>query len=78
MILYTHSKSHRRFLSEKSQSRIVGGEDATRPYAYQVSLERPTIYGPGGVVYSWGHFCGGSIVSNRHVLTAGFYFTFVY
>lgn len=44
-------------------TRIVGGEDAEEgQFPYQVSLRRRGIID--------GHFCGGSIVSSRFVLTA--------
>lgn len=58
-------------LEKSGQSRIVGGNKATEPYPYQVSLELPSLLGPEGIVYTWHHYCGGSIISNRHVLTAG-------
>ncbi len=52
----------------------MGGETATKSYPYQVSMESPSLIGFGGAVWSWQHFCGGSIISNRHVLTAGLVF----
>lgn len=52
----------------------MGGYTATEPYPYQVSLDGPSVLGPGGIVYNWHHVCGGSIISNRHILTAGLIF----
>ncbi|XP_049947645.1 trypsin-like [Schistocerca serialis cubense] len=47
--------------------RIVGGRNATiQEFPYQVSLQRKYAIGDGG-----SHFCGGSIIDARHVLTAG-------
>lgn len=69
VFLQTHRKMQRNFLSENSESRIVGGKDATRPYAYQVSLQG-TYW--NGEAYAWYHFCGGSIITERHILSAGF------
>ena len=44
-----------------AQSRIVGGEDARiEDYPYQASLR---LFGQ--------HFCGGTIIGPRHILTAG-------
>lgn len=59
-------------LSAKSQSRILGGKNATLPYPYQVSIGTPASVGPDGIVCSWRHNCGGSIITDRHILTAGF------
>ncbi|XP_047106726.1 trypsin-1-like [Schistocerca piceifrons] len=47
--------------------RIIGGRNASiLEFPYQVSLQRKYILGNGG-----SHFCGGSIIDARHMLTAG-------
>ena len=56
------------------QSKIVGGERAPNHYPYQISLQiKPPFYlaflittSPDG----WAHNCGGSIVTQKHVVTA--------
>lgn len=48
-------------------ARIVGGGNATKPYPYQVSLQSPKKH----TTDQYDHFCGGSIITTRHVLTAG-------
>lgn len=60
-----HGKS-----SMKPESRIVGGQNASLTYAYQVSMDVPTTVF-NGIPYGWHHLCGGSIISERHILTAG-------
>lgn len=57
-----------------TDSKIVGGTDAPEKYPYQISLQiKPPFFialftptSPGG----WAHNCGGSIVTERHVVTA--------
>ncbi|XP_037049223.1 chymotrypsin-2-like [Bradysia coprophila] len=55
-------------------SRISGGQPATKPYPYQVSLQvNATVYGRKDMANTfndWGHWCGGSIITNRVVVTA--------
>ena len=65
-----------RKVQKLSQDRVINGEDAVRgSYPYQVSLQ----FGLG----SWQHTCGGSILSNKAILTAAhcvdsYPFTFFY
>lgn len=48
---------------EDEHNRIVGGSKVTTPIPYQVSLQ----FARDG---KFSHFCGGSIISEEHVLTA--------
>lgn len=52
----------------KYTGKIVGGEpvEHCKNYPYQVSLQRKSLMTGG-----YSHFCGGSILSSKHVLTAG-------
>jgi transmembrane serine protease 9 len=51
-------------ISYEPSLRIVGGQAATRnQFPYQISLQRRAIL-------SFSHICGGSVLSNRWVLTA--------
>lgn len=53
-------------------ARIVGGTNATKPYPYQVSLQTLLVYQtPNGKIKQFSHVCGGSIITKRHILTAG-------
>lgn len=57
-------------VAKTDQGRILGGQTAKKSYPYQVSLEDPQ--GEWfGFVSSWHHYCGGSIITAQHVLTAG-------
>lgn len=49
--------------SHGSSDRVVGGSKVTAPIPYQVSLQI-------GRNDQFSHFCGGSIISEEHVLTA--------
>lgn len=57
-----------------TDSKIVGGTEAPEKFPYQISLQvKPPFYialftptSPGG----WAHNCGGSIVTERHIVTA--------
>ncbi|RZF33826.1 hypothetical protein LSTR_LSTR008949 [Laodelphax striatellus] len=52
--------------SNEDQSNIVGGHIAKQgEIPYQVSLRSHTSY-----TYSRGHFCGGTIIDKKHVVTA--------
>ena len=51
---------------ELKQSKIIGGRDAVAGEApHQVSLQYLSN------VNHWRHFCGGSIICNRYIVTAG-------
>lgn len=52
------------YQTHKSESKIVGGQDAERHYPYMVSLQVTTN---DGETY---HNCGASVLNSRHVLTA--------
>ncbi|CAD7093257.1 unnamed protein product [Hermetia illucens] len=43
--------------------RIFGGEEATNPIPYQISLQKLRAT-------KWDHFCGGSIISHSYIVTA--------
>ncbi|CAG0904516.1 unnamed protein product [Darwinula stevensoni] len=54
-----------RFIRTHTHGKIVGGIPAEPgQFPYQVSMQ----YGSGS---SWSHYCGGSILDETHVLTAG-------
>ncbi|KAJ6644536.1 Chymotrypsin-1 [Pseudolycoriella hygida] len=54
---------------KRPQPRIVGGHDATKSYPYQVSVE-VALLSLLDFVLLWTHICGGSIISEQHILTA--------
>ena len=57
------------FLQQMGGYRIVGGYNAPDGLApWQVSL-RLRLY--DDIAFGFGHFCGGSLISRRAVLTAG-------
>lgn len=54
-------------------SRIVGGAPVKSPVAYQVSLQLKRILHWEWTTFSfqdWDHFCGGSIIGEKYILTA--------
>lgn len=54
-------------------TRIVGGERAPNHFPYQISLQvKMPLYIAFIPLFrdGWGHNCGGSIISQKHVLTA--------
>lgn len=54
-------------------SRIVGGAAVKKPVPYQVSLQykrRPFFEWTTFSFQSWDHFCGGSIIGDKLILTA--------
>lgn len=58
--LNLYSKKTSNYPSNNHHSRIVGGSTADEDdYPWMVSLQQ-----------TWGHFCGGSLISSQWVLTA--------
>ncbi|EAT41451.1 AAEL006919-PA [Aedes aegypti] len=57
-------------VSGNDNSKIVGGQTAMNPIPYQISLQimARSFYGFGPM--EWMHNCGGSIVSERYVVSA--------
>lgn len=61
--LYPRNEIYKDFVETSNNSRINGGVTVQRVVPYQVSLQ---AYRRN----NWYHFCGGSIISPHHVLTA--------
>ncbi|XP_068980998.1 transmembrane protease serine 9-like [Bombus flavifrons] len=60
-----NSKAYRGFTVPLFDSRIVGGHEATPgQYPWQVSLQ-------WGWLFGYSHFCGGAILNNQWIVTAG-------
>lgn len=56
------------------RGRVVGGETAKKSYPYQVAIEyvQPLKFYKI-VISNYTQFCGGSIINNDTILTAGVY-----
>ncbi|XP_055379154.1 chymotrypsin-2-like [Condylostylus longicornis] len=59
-------------ISPEPNSRVVGGSNARGPVPYQVSFQiKNRAFDVAALsIQEWAHFCGGSIISENHVLTA--------